>query len=255
MAAVLSIAHTAFRESIRNRTLLGVLLLALAFIASALLLAELSLDQRGRVVLDWGLFCVAAFGVGLAILMGVSQVHKEVRRKNLYVVLSRPIRRWQYVLGKYLGLALTLLVEVALMTAALLILLAAEGAYPGLALWQALWLTLIEILLVAGIAAFFSAFTSPVLSGLFTLGMFLVGRSLPVIGQLADKTDQPLFHGLLLGLRWGLPDLSEFNLAPRVVHELPIAWAEVGWASLYGIGYLVLLLFLSAWIFSRRDLT
>ena len=130
MRAVWSVAATAFRESIRNRTMLAILLLAVGFIVSALLLAELSLDQRGRVVLDWGLFCVSAFGVLLAILVGVSQVHKEVKRKNLYVVLTRPIHRWQYVFGKYLGLGLTLAVEFSALSVALLFCWPSRGSAP-----------------------------------------------------------------------------------------------------------------------------
>jgi ABC-type transport system involved in multi-copper enzyme maturation permease subunit len=255
MHAVLSIATTAFRESIRNRTLLGILLLAVGFTLSALLLVELALDQRTRVILDWGLFCVSAFGVVLAILMGVNQVHKEIRRKNLYVVLSRPLHRWQYVLGKYLGLALTLLVEVGALSVALIALLAIEGIAPGQPLAQALLVALVEILLVAGIAVFFASFSTPALSGLFTLGIFVVGRSLPVLDRLADKTHNVLASGVLKTLVWGLPDLADFNLSNRVVHDLPIAWAQVGWTSAYGLGYLALLLVLAAWIFTRRDLT
>lgn len=254
MRPIWSIATTAFRESIRNRTLLAILLLAAGFIVSALLLAELALDQRVRVILDWGLFCVSAFGVLLAILVGVSQVHKEVRRKNLYVVISRPIHRWQYVLGKYLGLALTLLVEVAALTGALLLLLTIEGIAPSVLLWQALVLILFEILLVAALAVFFASISSPALSGLFTFGLFVVGRSLPVLDKLSQQTDNGLTHALLKGLVWILPDLSAFNQSTRVVHELPIGWGQVGFGGLYALAYGAILIGLAAWIFSRKDL-
>jgi Cu-processing system permease protein len=156
MNAIFSVAATTFRESIRNRTVLGIVVLAIAFILSALLLAELSLDQRTRVIKDWGLFCVSIFGVMLAILMGTSLVYKEVRRKTLYVILSRPIHRYQYVLGKYFGLAFTLLVEVGALSLALIVLLAFERITPDLLIFKALFLSLIEILLVAALAVFLS---------------------------------------------------------------------------------------------------
>lgn len=254
MGAILSVASTAFRESIRNRTLLGILILALGFIASAEILAAMSLDQRVRVLTDWGLFCVSAFGVLLAILMGVSQVHKEVRRKNLYVVLTRPIHRWQYVLGKYLGLGLTLVVEFGALTLALLVLLAIEGIAPSLLLAQALVLILLEILLVAALAVFFASISSPYLSGLFTFGLFAVGRSLPVLEKLADKTHSAIVYAGLKGLTWVLPDLDAFNQSSKVVHDLPIGWVHVGWTSLYGFAYGAALIVLAAWIFSRKDL-
>lgn len=254
MRAILSVATTTFRESIRNRTVLGILVLALGFIVSALLLAELSLDQRVRVITDWGLFCVSIFGVILAILIGVSLVQKEVRRKTLYVILTRPIHRWQYVIGKYLGLALTLLVEVGTMSLALVLLLWISGTPPTLLLIKALLVILAEILVVGALAVFFASFASPYLSGVFTLGLFVVGRSLETLGTLADKVEVAVVHGFLKGLFFILPDFADFNLSNRVVHHVPIGLNEVGWLWLYGIGYLGVLLFFSAWIFNRRDL-
>ena len=255
MRTVLSIAHTTFRESIRNRTVLGILLLAMGFIVSALLLAELSLDQKVRVITDWGLFCVSMFGVMLAILIGVSLVWKEVHRKTLYVILGRPIHRWQYVVGKYLGLALTLLVEVGALSVALIVMLAASGVAPSLVLFKALAVILSEILLVAALAVFFASFSSPYLSGFFTLGAFVVGRSLGALNILADKVDATFPRMLLKGLFFILPDFADLNLSDRVVHQIPISFSEVAWLWVYAAGYLGLLLFFSAWIFTRRDLT
>ncbi len=255
MRVILSIAATTFRESIRNRTVLGILLLALGFIASALLLAELSLDQRVRVITDWGLFCVSFFGVILSILVGVSLVHKEVRRKTLYVILSRPIHRWQYVLGKYLGLALTLLVEVGALSIALVLLLGVSGVPPTWLLLKVLLVILLEILLVAALAVFFASFSSPYLSGLFALGVFVVGRSLEPLYELVQKIDTTALRGFLKGLLFVIPDFADFNLGGRVVHGIATGWDQVGWIWIYGLGYIGLLLFFSSWIFTRRDLT
>ncbi|MBW1807144.1 MAG: ABC transporter permease subunit [Deltaproteobacteria bacterium] len=255
MRAVFSVASTTFRESIRNRTILGIVLLAIGFIASALLLAKVALDQRTRVIMDWGLFCVSTFGVMLAILMGVSLVRKEVRRKTLYVVLTRPIQRWHYVVGKYLGLSLTLLVEVGLLSLALIIMLLIEGISPNVLLFKALYLSLIEILMVAALAIFFAAFSSPYLSGFFTFGLFVVGRSLPILLKMVDKITAPAPHVITKGLFFALPNLADYNLASRAVYGLDISWNEVGLLTAYGAGYLVLTLILAAWIFSKRDLT
>ncbi len=254
MRAILSLAATTFRESIRNRTVLVILLLAMAFIASALLLAALSLDQRVRVIKDWGLFCVSAFGVVLAILIGVNLVHKEVRRKTLYVVLSCPIRRWQYVVGKYLGLGLTLLIEISALSAALIVLLAIEGIPPDLLLIKALYVCLLEVLFVAALAVLFASFSSPYLSGVFTFAVFVVGRSLPALNQLADKVDALFPQLVLKSLFFVLPNLSDFNLSTRAVHGLDIPAAEVFYLTAYGFGYLTLILILASLLFSRRDL-
>jgi ABC-type transport system involved in multi-copper enzyme maturation permease subunit len=254
MRSILSVASTTFRESIRNRTVLAIFLLAVAFIASALFLAALSLDQRVRVLKDWGMFCVSAFGIVLAIVIGVNLVHREVRRKTLYVVLSRPLARWQYVLGKYLGLALTLLVEVGALSAALVLLLVMEGEGVDLLLVKALYLSMLEVLLVAGLAVLFASFSSPYLSGFFTLGLFVVGRSLPALSKLADKIDAVVVQGMLKGLYLILPDLADYNVSTRAVNGLDIPAFDVFILSVYGLGYLAVVLVLAAWIFSRRDL-
>ena len=255
MRAIWSIAATTFRESIRNRTMLGIVLLALAFLGSALLLAALSLDQRIRVITDWGLFCVSAFGVLLAILMGVSQIHQENKRKSIYVVLTRPNPRWKYVLGRQLGLTITLLTGVTCIAGALILLLLSEGVPPSALLFKALWLALVEVLVVAGLALFFASFSSPVLSGMFTFGVFVVGRSMPWLETLSGKTEALLPKGLLVALTYGLPDLASLNVGARVVHGIELPWEQVLTLSLYGFSYLGALIFFSAWIFSRRDLT
>ena len=254
MGAILSIARTTFRESIRNRTVLAIFLLAIVFIGSALLLANLSLDQRVRVIKDWGLFCVSAFGVALAILIGVTMVQKEIEKKTLYIILTRPFSRWQYVVGKYLGLSFSLLLTVGLLSLSLIALLAFDGTPPDHLLLKALAASLLEVMLVAALAVFFAAFSTPALSGFFTFGMFVVGRSLETLSYLRDKITQDLPRRLIQGLILALPDFADLNLATRAVHEIDITSQEMGFMVAYSIGYLGLLLFLSSWMFSRRDL-
>ena len=245
MCKMLSVARVTFLESIRNRTVLAILLLGLAFAASALLLAEVALDQRVRVIIDWGLFCLSAFGVGMAILLGVNLLQKEIGRKTLYVVLSRPLARWQYVVGKFLGVLAVLAVEVVVVSAALVIMLLVEGKGIQPLLFKAMVLLVLEIVLVAALALFFSSFTSPYLSGFFTLGVFAVGRSLPALERLIEEVETPFLYAPLKGLFYLLPDLADFNLAPRAVNDVPIPWNELGAALLYGAGYTTLLVFLS----------
>ncbi len=254
MGAILSIAKTTFRESIRNRTVLAIFLLAIVFIGSALLLANLSLDQRVRVIKDWGLFCVSAFGVVLSILIGVTMVQKEIEKKTLYIILTRPFHRWQYVVGKYLGLSCSLLLTVGLLSLSLIALLAFDGIRPDHLLVKALVSSLLEVMLVAALAVFFAAFSTPALSGFFTFGVFVVGRSLETLAQIADKITLELPRRVMQALIFILPDFADLNLATRAVHELDIPSRELGFMVAYSLGYLVLLLFLSSWMFSRRDL-
>jgi len=138
---------------------------------------------------------------------------------------------------------------------ALAILLAVEGGPVDASLLAALGLALLEILLVAAMATFFAALASPYLSGLFTLGLFVIGRSLPSLLGLADSIESAGLRALARGLTQLLPDLSGFNLSSQVVFGVPPSPAQVGWTALYGLSYMAVLLLLAAAVFSRRDMT
>ncbi len=223
-------------------------------ITTPLVLAAMALDHRARVITDWGLFCLSAFGVGLAIILGVNLLQNEIGRKTLYVVLSRPLARWRYVAGKFLGELGVLAIEVALIALTLVLMLAFEDQPLGGLLFKAMALYAAEIVMVAAWALFFSSFSSPYLSGFFTLGLFVVGRSLEVLRHLVDKVEITWVHAVLKGFYYLLPDLAVFNRAPRVVNNLPIPWSEMGAALAYAAGYVNILVFLSCWVFSRREL-
>jgi ABC-type transport system involved in multi-copper enzyme maturation permease subunit len=250
---VWAIARNTFREAIRDRILYGLLAFAMLLIGCSVALADLSIGQQERLMKDIGLAAISAIGVLMAVFLGITLVSKEIERRTVYTILSKPVRRYQLILGKYLGLAATLALNVLVMGVGLSVLLAAYGWWqPNVA--AALLLVLVELLVVTAVATLFSSFTTPTLAAIFTLGLFVIGHlsgTLRLIAQRAPGELARLVAGVLYRV---LPNLEAFNVKGRVAHGEPVALVEVGLAGLYGALYLAAVLALAAVVFERREL-
>jgi len=256
-----AIGLNTFREASRNLVLYGICFVAFVLILSASVLGQMSLHEEARVARDVGLSGVSLFGSLTAIVLGVSLLYSEIERRTIHSIVSKPIRRFEFVLGKYLGMAMMLTLLVLVFTASLALLLYIEDVSFSAAVVKALILSYVEVLLVAGIAVFFSSFTSPFLSGIFTLMLFVAGRTTGTMRELL--TDDKLDGAIELGMRAGLyllPNLHMFAISGSQVdgeyvsvHSDFVPWSYVAEAGLYGLVYLSALLALSVFIFNRRD--
>ena len=266
MKATAAIAINVFRESVRDKVLYNLVLFAILLIGASYLLGQLTAGQDVKIIKDLGLSAISLFGLFIAVFIGIGLVSKEVERRSIYSLVSKPIRRYQLVLGKYIGLTLTLAVNVAIMAAALYVVLGymswgvspeiqrAWGA-PGLdpALLKAIGLILVELMLVTSIALFFSTFSSPMLSAACTFGLFIVGHFSGDLRNFQDVVDSPGAARLARGLYWVLPNLSPFDIKAQVVHGQPIAMGYLAMTIGYGALYTAMLLSISMYVFSRRD--
>src|SRR5687768_7746767 len=175
----IAIARNAFREAVRDRVLYNLILFALLLIGSAIFLGELSAGQEAKIIVDLGLSAMLLFGVFIAIFVGVGLVYKEIERRTLYAILSKPIGRGQFLVGKYLGLSLTLLVNVIVMGGGVtLALVYVQRGWNPLAgkIWPAILLIYFELLIITAVALVFSSFSSPALSALLTFFVFIIGH-------------------------------------------------------------------------------
>src|SRR5712692_9823511 len=169
LSRTLPIARNAFREAVRDRVLYNLVVFALLLIAAAIFLGEISAGQEAKIIVDLGLSAILLFGVFIAIFVGVGLVYKEIERRTLYSILSKPIGRGEFLLGKYLGLCLTLLVNVLIMGVAVsLALIYVRRGWDPLVfkIWPAILLIYVELMIVTGVALLFSTFSSPALSAL-----------------------------------------------------------------------------------------
>jgi ABC-type transport system involved in multi-copper enzyme maturation permease subunit len=253
------VAINTFRESARSRVLLGIGLLALLMIISSVLLGALSFGEERKIVADWGLFCITVFGVATTVAVGIQQIYKEVERKTLYAVLAKPIGRTRFLLGKYLGTSTVLFVSVLVMAAVHQgLMLYASGALEPRLLLGALAI-LLMLLLLAALATFFSTVASPFLSGMFTLALYLTGRSLHhmkyLILKLENVYEMPSAAVPLKVLYYLVPNFAVYDIDGEVVHGLSLPDGYLGMLALYTLAYSAVLLAGAALAFSRRDLS
>lgn len=255
-----AIALNTFREAVRIRVLYGVLVLVVGANLLAIVLGEMSVDEHARVARDVGLAGISLFGSLTAIYLGVALLYAEVQRRTVHAIVSKPIERWEFVLGKYAGMVLTLTVLVALFTGAMVGLLLLQGVGLSAAVMKAVVLAWFEVLTVAAIAVFFSAFSTPFLSGIFALALFAIGRVTPDMQQALATTEDASIRATLRVALEVVPDLHLFSVSGRTldgahvsVHGEFVTWGYVATAGAYGLLWIGGLLVLACAIFQRRD--
>jgi len=253
MKRIAAIAWNTFRETIRDKILYNLLIFTLLLIGSTIFLQELTVSNPKQVMIDLGLAFVSIFGTLIAVFVGIGLVYKEIDRRTIYTIVSKPIRRYQFLLGKFSGLQLTLAVNLILMAILLMgSIYYALGDTPWHILWVILFLFL-EFMVITSIAMVFSAFTTPTLSALFTLAIWLMGHLVGDMRDFAAQAGNVTVIKTFAVLTRVIPDLERFNLK---------SWAGYGQApdpsvliytAMLGIIYTAFFLGVCTLIFWRRD--
>jgi ABC-type transport system involved in multi-copper enzyme maturation permease subunit len=259
---VAAIARNTFRENIRDKILYNLILFALLMIASSFVLGQLTLGYDDKVIIDLGLSAISVFGSLIAIFIGIGLVYKELERRTVYALLAKPVHRWEFILGKYLGLVFTLLVNVVIMTAGLALTLAYRGGIPlhgYLRLLPAIYLIFLSLVLITAVALVFSAFSTPALSALFTFFLWIIGHFNLDLLRFSRTTESASAAFIFKALYYLLPNISNFsmvdsrNVIQSAAYYEPLNAAAIGWATIYAVLYCAVLLTLAAAIFSGRD--
>jgi ABC-type transport system involved in multi-copper enzyme maturation permease subunit len=266
VTAVLNVARGVFKESIRDRIPYNLVFFTVLLMVASILLAQLTAGQDVKIIKDLGLSAASMMGVLIAVFIGIGLVTKEVERRSIYSLLAKPVTRSQFIVGKYLGLALTLIANLAVMALAFYLVLAyLDWQTPAnvKAVWEApamdpnlmkaFALIAVELMLVTALALFFSTFSSPFLSAALTLAVIVIGhfgedlRSLESLGASA-----PLAI-LGRGLYFVFPNLTPLNVTNAVVHGEPLALEHLVLASGSAGLYIAVLLVAATLVFERRD--
>ena len=249
-----ALAINTFREAIRDKVLYSLIFFAILMIGLSVILDQLTIGEPTKIIKDFGLASIEIFGVLIAIFVGIGLVYKEMERKTIYNILSKPIHRYQFIIGKYLGLVLTLMVEVLTMSIALFSILYFYEGKITFALIPAIGMILLALMIITAFALLFSSFSTPILSGLFTLSFFIIGHLTPDLLELGKKSDNQTVHYLTEALYYIFPNLEYLNIKGQVVHHLPLEKGYLFFASLYGLFYILIILLLSMIIFQNRDI-
>lgn len=262
------VAWHVFKESVRDRVLYGIAVFAVLMVAAAILIAQITAGQDIKIIKDLGLAVIELAGVLMAVVIGVGLVSREIDRRSIFALLAKPLPRWEFVVGKYFGLVLTLLVNVAGMMAALYLFLAyahvrmpaaAQAVLDAPVLDPRLLLVAVmiaaELALITAVSLFFSTFSSSALLSIaFTVGVFVTGLLSADLRGFGDIVDvSPAVAWLVQAIGWSVPAFSAFDIKAQVVHGLPVPAAFIagtlGYAALYITGLLVA----AVLMFSRRE--
>lgn len=266
--SILVIALNTFREAIRDKILYVLTVFALLLILLSRAVGWISYGGEMKIMTDMGLLAIWLFGSMISIFIGTGMIYKEIDKRTLYTILSKPIPRWSFVMGKYLGLLLTTYVNLAILSAVFLGYLALVGAPISMALFQALLLTFFEMMMLTALAILFSTASTPILSAIFTLMIFTIGQLTKWLVDLGlvVKASSPAMAKALKGLYLLMPNLHNFNIRRDAVQatyrlgagseadwRLAISWDEMFNVAMYGISYTAALLLVTVFVFRRRN--
>lgn len=253
---IASIASNTFREAVRDRVLYNLIAFALLLSGAAILVGQISIDIEKLVVINLGLTAVSLFGVVIAIFIGIGLVSKEIEKRTLYTVLSRPVRRWEFIVGKFLGLAGTLVVNAFFMAigvfGALLYVAHKFQRSDGWVL-VALYFIILQFVIICALALLFSSFSSPLLSAVFAFSLFVIGTFSEDLRGFAAMT-KGITRGLATALVYAVPNFSALNVVSSVAHEQPVSGQLVLYNTMYALLYAGMALCGAVLIFQRRNL-
>jgi ABC-type transport system involved in multi-copper enzyme maturation permease subunit len=250
---IIVIALNTLREATRDKIFYNLLIFALLVIAASVLVGELSVGSKKKIIQDIGLASILLFGLLTAILVGIGLVSKEVERRTLYTILTKPVHRYEFLFGKYVGLSLTLLLNVIVMTGFLSIVIWWQRSLISFAVIKAILLIYCELALVTAIAVLFSTLTSPNLSGAFTLCVYIIGYLTADLKEIGSASKSAVSRFLIDLCYYVLPNFNNFNIRADAVHGVHISNVHLLNVVLYCIMYVAIVLCLSVISFQRKE--
>ena len=253
---ILVIALNTFRESVRDRVLYNLILFVLILVGASVFVSDLSVSMESQFTATLALSAMLVFGALMAIFIGVGLVYKEIDKRTIYNLLSKPVYRHELVTGKYLGLCMTLLVNLlVMMIGAELALLYVNREFTNLMVTTlaAGYLIYLELALLVAVALMFSCFTTPLLATLFSFAIYVIGHFSPDLKVAAKMAGSSLVRGMLTGLYYLIPNLSNFGFITEASHGKIVPLRMALMATIYAVIYIAILLSASVLIFQRRN--
>jgi ABC-type transport system involved in multi-copper enzyme maturation permease subunit len=249
----LTVALNTYREAVRDKILYVLLFFAGATILASKALGYISMGQDVKIIADISLAAISVFGALIAIFVGTNLVYKEIDKRTIYTILSQPMWRYEFVLGKYLGLALLIGTTTGLMgfgAAAYLWLL---GGQVNAGYFEAVLLIYCKLLLVTGLSVLMSTLTSPILGAIIVLTAYFVGHATGIMLDLPGHFDGTFTKQLLEGAYYVIPNLGNFDIGREYANGVSVPHSYVAWAVAYGAIYTAMLLFFAAVAFQDKD--
>ncbi len=251
------VALNTFREAVRDRVLYNLVFFALLMMAAAVIVGQISIGIEQTVIVSLGLSAISIIGLLIAVFIGVALVSKEMEKRTLYALLAKPVRRWEFLLGKFGGLVLTLAVNTAAMGLGLLLVMIYVNhslVRSDASVFVAVYFIWLKLALIIALALLFSCFTTPLLAILFTAGLYIVGLYVQELRNLPVEVMSPGMALFTKRLSYLLPNFENFNVMAMAAHGRAVPGMLILQNTVYTVVYCGILLSAAAVVFSRRNL-
>jgi len=253
MKRLYAIAVNTFREAIRDRVLYSILFFGVLVLLTSLAMQELTLGDQDKVVRSIAQGAIRMFGSIIAIFLGIGLVFKELERKTIYTIASKPIPRWMFIQGKYFWLLSVISAELGLLALLYVVLMTVQQGFPASSVFVSWVMLYMELGLLTAWAILFSTYSTPTTAAAFTMAVFAIGHTADDIWLFGQKADSEAVRQMSEALYWVLPNLGVFNASNLSIHHMPIPLSQFLTAMGYGLGYTAVVLALATVVFSRRD--
>jgi ABC-type transport system involved in multi-copper enzyme maturation permease subunit len=248
-----AIALNTFKETIRDRVLAVIVLFALFMIIGSLWLGSISLGEEGRVMIDFGLVAITFFGLVVAAFVAAGLIHREVEKRTVFVLFSKPVSRAAFIAGKFLGLAVTMGAVVAGMGAFLFIVVWVIDGAPTWMILAAVALIYVQLMVIVAVTIFFSTLGSAILASVLGISVFIAGQLSSNVLSLTRLGENAVTEAVSWVVFVLIPNFTAVDVKPAVVGEQTAEWGPIGLWCLYLTAYSIVVLALAAWVFRRRE--
>jgi len=254
LPGIVTIAKNMFREAVRDRVLYNLVLFVLLLTGCSILVGDITAGQESRTIVNIGLNAMLLFGVFISIFVGIGLVSKEIDKRTVYAIFAKPVGRSTFLVGKYVGLCLTLFVNTVVMGVGLsLALLYVGGGTLVYSIWGAILLIYLELVIITAVATLFSSFSTPTLSALFTFLVFIIGHLSSSLKDFAAVLGSRMANYIFTSIYYLFPNLAHFSFRTEAANGLVPSIAMVGAAFIYAIVYVAILMTISIMIFRNKN--
>ena len=254
MMVIWTLALNTFREAVRDRVLHSIFFFAVVTVCASLLLKDVTLGDQDKIVRSIAEGGIDLFASMIAMFLGISIIWKELEKKTVFTILSKPMPRWQFVIGKYLGLNLTIWVEIALLSLMYVGLMVFQQDFPSMIFFVSMGLLVMELMLLTAWATLFSTYSAPTTASAFTISIFTIGHLADDLWLLGSKSDSIFLEQVVHFIYWVVPNFEVLSIRELSVHERDIPWSQVGSALGYGAVYSAVVLMIAVMLFNRKDI-
>jgi ABC-type transport system involved in multi-copper enzyme maturation permease subunit len=253
MHRIWAVAENTLEEGLRQKVLLILVVFSIILLIASFFMTPFALGESRKLISDFGLGIASLLGVLTVIIIGSALIYKDIERRTIYTIVARPVRRLEIVIGKFLGLVILIaFLQLGMAVIQQIIIVVNEGK-PTLALLANIPFELLEIMVLSGILLLFSSFSTPALSSIGAVIIFVIGHAAPDIKLFAEQTAAGFLKYLTLLVYYLLPNLENFNYRLELVHKLPLHADQIIFSICYGLIYTVFVLYVTTLVFERRE--